>query len=112
MGHDFQASFILITTINGEIDKPCPSFSAIFMPTFEMLFKVSRLGESLSALFTGKRFVSSVCATVHSKTTGTQERFTAQAAEILLFATFLLGTLFFVVNKPNDQGNTLWPSFN
>lgn len=83
--------------------KPCPAFSAIFMPAFEVLFKVSCLSESLSTLLTRERFVTTVCTAVHGKAARTQERFTAQAAEILLLACPLLGTLFFVVNKPNNQ---------
>ena len=75
------------------------------MPAFEVLFKVSRLSESLSALLTRIRFVAGVRAAVHGEATRTQERFTAQAAEKLLLADFLLWTLFFVVDKPDKYNN-------
>lgn len=75
------------------------------MPAFEMLFKVSRLSESLPTLLTRIRFNAAVCTTVHSQAARTQEGFPAQAAEKLLLTHFLFGTLFFVVDKSNNHNN-------
>lgn len=85
---------------------PWSSFSTIFVPAFEVLFKVSRLSESLSAMLTWIRFVAGVSAAVHGETAWTQESFATQATEKLLLAHSLLGTLFFVVDKPNKSTST------